>query len=132
MSQHHVKWLYSKYAQRLFFGRIYYISILIKIDQGKVSGVLNTLKSNWSDINKLDGDDFRYDFMDNLYGKLFKKQEQLKYVFTCLSIITVLIALFGLYAYAKYITSSKLKEIAIRKTLGANNFQIKYQTHKSH
>jgi putative ABC transport system permease protein len=100
------------------------ILILIKVSQGKIPNVLSTLESGWSSINKRDGDDFRYDFMDNLYGKLFKKQEQLKFVFTCLSTITILVALCGLYAYAKYITNSRLKEIAVRKILGANNLQI--------
>jgi putative ABC transport system permease protein len=98
--------------------------VLIKVNQGKIPQVLRTLKSSWSSINKRDGDDFRYDFMDNLYGKLFKKQEQLRFVFTCLSTITILVALCGLYAYAKYITNTRLKEIAIRKILGANNLQI--------
>lgn len=100
------------------------IAIMIKIDQRNASAVLNELKSNWSAINKLDGEDFRYDFMDSLYNKLFKKQEQLKFIFTCLSVITILIALFGIYAYAKFITNSRLKEIAVRKILGANDLQI--------
>lgn len=100
------------------------IAILIKLDQNKVSGALSDLKSNWAEINKLDGEDFRYDFMDNLYSQLFKKQEQLKFIFSCLSAITILIALFGIYAYARFITNSRRKEIAVRKILGANNLQI--------
>ena len=100
------------------------IAIMMKIDQRNASAVLNELKSNWSAINKLDGEDFRYDFMDNLYNQLFKKQEQLKFIFTWFSVITILIALFGIYAYAKFITNSRLKEIAVRKILGANNLQI--------
>jgi putative ABC transport system permease protein len=39
-------------------------------------------------------------------------------------IIPILIALFGIYAYAKFITNSRPKEIAVRKILGASNFQI--------
>ncbi len=99
-------------------------AIMIKVDQGKTSGVLQELKANWSTINELDGEDFRYDFLDSLYYKLFKKQEQLKFVFTCLSAITILIAMFGIYAYAKFITNSRQKEIAVRKILGASNYQI--------
>jgi putative ABC transport system permease protein len=99
-------------------------SIIVKISQGKMSSALTALKLNWSTINKKDGDDFRYDFMDDLYGKLFKKQEQLRFVFTCLSGITILIALCGLYAYAKYMTNSRIKEIAVRQILGANDTQI--------
>ncbi|RZM22780.1 MAG: FtsX-like permease family protein, partial [Pedobacter sp.] len=99
-------------------------SIIIKISDGRVAGVLKSLRAEWPKINKLDGEDFRYDFMDTLYGQLFKKQEQLKFVFSCLSVVTILIALFGLYAYAKLMIEARFKEIAIRKILGAENFEL--------
>jgi len=100
------------------------MAILIKIKDGKMSDVLHTLKSDWSKINKRDGDDFRYDFMDLLYGSLFKKQEQLLLVFRYLSILTILVALGGLFAYSRYLTNLRLKEIAVRKILGASNTQL--------
>jgi putative ABC transport system permease protein len=42
--------------------------------------MLTTLSHQWSDINKLDGDNFNYHFLDELYGQLFIKQEQLQTV----------------------------------------------------
>ncbi|MFD2581283.1 FtsX-like permease family protein [Pedobacter vanadiisoli] len=98
--------------------------IMLKIEESKMSEVLSTLKSQWPEINKLDGDNFRYQFLDEMYGRLFKKQEQLQSVFFAAALLTIFIALLGLFAFAKYITNSKIKEIAVRKILGASNLQI--------
>ena len=99
-------------------------AILIKINQSQAPEVITELKKNWSDINKLDGDDFRYDFMDNLYSQLFQRQERLRFIITCLSTLTILIAIFGIYAYAKFMANSRIKEIAVRRILGASDFEI--------
>lgn len=100
------------------------LSIMLKVDAAQMSAVLATLKSQWSGINKLDGEDFRYEFLDELYGRLFKKQEQLKSVFFTASMLTVFIAVLGLFAFSKITTSNRSKEIAVRKVLGASDFQV--------
>ncbi|RZK52172.1 MAG: FtsX-like permease family protein, partial [Pedobacter sp.] len=102
----------------------YKTQIMVKIEQNRMTEVLAVLKSQWSQINPKDGEDFRYEFLDVLYGKLFKKQEQLQSVFFAAAILTILIAMLGLFAFAKYITNGRIKEIAVRKILGANDLQI--------
>ncbi|MES2419338.1 MAG: FtsX-like permease family protein [Bacteroidota bacterium] len=102
----------------------YKMEIMLKIDEKQMAAVLATLKSRWADINKLDGDNFRYQFLDEMYGKLFKKQEQLQSVFFAAAMLTIFIAILGLFAFAKYITNGRIKEIAIRKILGANDIQL--------
>ncbi|WP_316807223.1 ABC transporter permease [Pedobacter agri] len=98
--------------------------ILLKIEQNKMAAALATLKSQWSQINPKDGEDFRYEFLDGLYGRLFKKQEQLQSVFFAAALLTISIAILGLFAFAKYITNGRIKEIAVRKILGASDIQI--------
>lgn len=100
------------------------LAIMVKIDQNKVPAVLHELKGKWAGINKLDGEDFRYEFVDNLYSKLFERQERLRFIISTLSAITMLIALFGIFAYAKFMINSRRKEIAVRRILGAGDFQI--------
>lgn len=102
----------------------YRTSIMVKIEDHKMSEALAALKGQWADINKLDGEDFRYQFLDELYGKLFQKQEQLQSVFFAAALLTIFIAILGLFAFAKYITNGRMKEIAVRKILGASDVQI--------
>lgn len=97
---------------------------MINVDPERMAGVLAALKSNWKDLNKMDGDDFRYDFMDELYGRLFKKQEQLQAVFYGAAILTIFIATLGLFAFSAFTMTTRMKEISIRKVLGATDFNI--------
>ncbi|MEJ2901568.1 ABC transporter permease [Pedobacter panaciterrae] len=100
------------------------IKIMVNIDQSSMTSALAALKSQWSDINTLDGEDFRYEFLDELYGKLFKKQEQLQSVFFFAAMLTIFIAVLGLFAFSAFTTNNRIKEISIRKILGATDFQM--------
>lgn len=102
----------------------YKTSLMVKVDESRMSEVLSAMKSQWPEINKRDGEDFRYQFLDELYGKLFEKQEQLQSVFFAAAMLTICIAVLGLFAFAKYVTNGRVKEIAVRKILGASDLQI--------
>lgn len=98
--------------------------ILINVDQSRMSFVIAALKKQWPDINKTDGDDFRYEFVNELYGRLFKKQEQLQSVFLFAATLTIFIALLGLFAFSAFTIANRVKEISIRKILGATDFDV--------
>mgnify|MGYP003574883281 CR=1 FL=1 len=98
--------------------------IMLKIEGNKMAEALAALKVQWPRINPQDGEDFRYEFVDELYGRLFQKQEQLQSVFFAAALLTIFIAVLGLFAFAKYITYGRIKEIAVRKILGASDAQI--------
>lgn len=100
------------------------LEVLLKIEESQMASVLALLKAKWPSINKLDGDNFRYQFLNDLYGRLFKKQEQLQSVFFAVAVLTIFIAVLGLFAFAKYITAGRMKEVAVRKILGASDIQI--------
>lgn len=100
------------------------LQIMLRIEESKMVGALAALKEQWPQINTKDGEDFRYEFLDELYGKLFKKQEQLQSLFFAAAMLTIFIAILGLFAFAKYITNGRMKEIAVRKILGASDLQI--------
>ncbi|RYG07412.1 MAG: FtsX-like permease family protein, partial [Chitinophagaceae bacterium] len=74
------------------------LKLMVKIEQNEMATALATLKKQWPDINKLDGEDFRYEFLDELYGKLFDKQAQLRTVFFTAALLTIFIAMLGLFA----------------------------------
>jgi putative ABC transport system permease protein len=98
--------------------------IMINIDQSRMSLVVAALKKQWPDINKTDGDDFRYEFVNELYGRLFKKQEQLQSVFFFAAVLTIFIALLGLFAFSAFTIANRVKEISIRKILGATDLDV--------
>jgi putative ABC transport system permease protein len=98
--------------------------IMISADNDAMPAIIATLSHQWSDINKLDGDNFNYHFLDELYGRLFVKQEQLQTVLTCFSVLAILVASLGIFSLAAHSILLRMKEIAIRKVLGANGEQL--------
>lgn len=62
---------------------------------------------------------FQYDFVDKSYLRTYKTYVKQKNLFSLLNIIVILIALFGLFSLASFSIQRRMKEIAIRKTLGA-------------
>ncbi len=100
------------------------IRIMISAEGNAIPAMLKTLSRQWSDINKLDGENFNYHFLDELYGQLFVKQEQLQTVLTCFSILAIFIASLGLFSSAAHAIHLRTKEIAIRKVVGAKGEQL--------
>lgn len=85
---------------------------------------LDALEKNWSNINKLDGKFFHYDFVDQRYAVLYAKQEQLQRVFMSFTLLIMLVALMGLFSISAYAITLREKEVGIRKVLGASAQQI--------
>lgn len=98
--------------------------IMINAERKAIPSILKTLGSQWSDINKLDGDNFNYHFLDELYGQLFIKQEQLQTVLMFFSVLAIFIASLGFFASAAHSIHLRMKEMAIRKVFGANGDQL--------
>lgn len=98
--------------------------IMISAENKAIPAMLTTLSHQWSDINKLDGDNFNYHFLDELYGQLFIKQEQLQTVLVFFSALAIFIASLGFFSSAANAIRLRMKEIAIRKVFGARGEQL--------
>ncbi len=63
---------------------------------------------------------FNYNFLDETFQQQYEQQEDLAEVFSYLSILSLVIASLGLFGLASFSISCRVKEIGIRKTLGAS------------
>jgi putative ABC transport system permease protein len=98
--------------------------IMISVEARAIPAVLATLGREWTSINKSDGDNFNYHFLDELYGKLYAKQEQLQSILVYFSILALLIASLGFFASAAQAIHLRIKEIAVRKVFGARGREL--------
>ncbi|WP_166922625.1 ABC transporter permease [Flavobacterium poyangense] len=62
---------------------------------------------------------FEYEFVNKDFAKTYEEQIKQKDLFFILNLVVIIIAIFGLFALASFSMERRLKEIAIRKTLGA-------------
>lgn len=66
------------------------------------------------------GNPFDYYFLDDFFNSQYKGEQQFGKVFSLFSMLAIVIACLGLWGLASFTTAQKLKEIGIRKVLGAS------------
>jgi putative ABC transport system permease protein len=92
--------------------------IAIKVAPQDMSKTIADLDHFWR--SKVDPEyPFEYNFLDKNFARTYKKYENQSQLFSLLNGIVILIAVFGLFALASFSMERRLREIAIRKTLGA-------------
>ena len=62
---------------------------------------------------------FDYSFLDSQFNDLYKTDIHIGQLFNCFAIITILISCLGLFGLVTFTAESRVKEIGVRKVLGA-------------
>ena len=70
------------------------------------------------------GNTFHYNFLDEHFQRLYEADLRFGNILSFFTLLTILIACFGLFGLASYTTFLRTKEIGIRKVLGASSASI--------
>lgn len=93
--------------------------VYVKLKSQNAENTISDIKKFWT--TNVDKEyPFKYDFVNKQYARTYEAYIKQKNLFSLLNIIVILIALFGLFSLASYSIQRRMKEIAIRKTLGAD------------
>lgn len=101
----------------IFNSREYQSSILIRFAGGNPSGLLSGTGNIWKRL--VPNRPFNYTFLDEQYQHLYQSEQRVNLLTGLFSTIAVSIACLGLLGLAAFTTSQRMKEIAVRKVLGA-------------
>jgi putative ABC transport system permease protein len=95
---------------------------LVKIGSQNIRQTLDYIDSTFRRLSP----NFAFDhaLMDDLYGNLHKKERDLGGIILSFSILTMIIAVIGLYGLISFVVGKKTREIGIRKILGASLFSV--------
>ncbi len=63
---------------------------------------------------------FNYEFVDEDYAKKFADEQRIEKLASLFTILTILISCLGLFGLASYMAQNRIKEIGVRKVLGAS------------
>ncbi|MFB9078383.1 ABC transporter permease [Flavobacterium procerum] len=92
--------------------------VYLKVSPKNLTETLENLKKYW-EKNVNSEYPFEYEFINKTFAKTYEEQIKQKNLFFILNMVVIVIAVFGLFALASFSMERRLKEIAIRKTLGA-------------
>jgi putative ABC transport system permease protein len=92
--------------------------VYVKLKSDNVENTIANIEKLWATVDT--EYPFKYDFVDKQYARTYESYVKQKNLFSLLNVVVIGIALFGLFALASYSIQRRMKEIAIRKTLGAD------------
>lgn len=103
----------------LIFGGIHDESnVAVKIMPGKDGEVLSYLKSIWKSVNP--SRELEYYFLRNRIDSMYSNMDRMLDALMSGAVLTIVIALMGIFALCSFKIERKTKEIAIRKVLGSS------------
>lgn len=91
--------------------------LAVKIDGRDVQAGITQVEKLWKET--LPGRPFEYQFLDERYKRLYEAEQKEGKLFTIFSGLAIFIASLGLFGLATFNTLQRVKEIGIRKALGA-------------
>lgn len=90
----------------------------VKLTTGDVEQSLKQLESI---LHKVDADHlFEYNFLDKQWENFYRDDQKRQSIFLVIAALTILIACLGLFGLATYAAEQRIREIGIRKVLGAS------------
>ena len=99
-------------------------SISVKFIKANKNEILKLLESNFTEI--FPGQVFKYHFVDEYQNIMYSEERKLSNISAYLAILAILIASLGVFGLVSYSTAQRTKEIGIRKTFGAEVFNINW------
>lgn len=97
-------------------------NISIKIAGNDPTSTIATIEKSWKAY--LPQIPFEYNFLDERFDKLYRSEQRQGSLFTCFAGIAIFIACLGLLGLSAFSISQRVKEIGVRKVLGASTGSI--------
>jgi putative ABC transport system permease protein len=100
-----------------YISPFWYQLFMVRIAPGNESAVLQKIQKVWRTF--LPDDPFEYNFLDDSFNQLYKGDQQTSSLIFVFALIAVFVSSLGLFGLAAFTAEQRIKEIGIRKTLGA-------------
>ncbi len=122
MENFHFESLYSEIVPTLFLTRDRYRRISLKLRPENIRETLDHIENVYAQFDA--ETDPNYRFVDDLFNEQYQQEERLGSMIKVFAAIAILIGCLGLIGMVGFIIETKLKEIGVRKVLGASSGSI--------
>jgi len=92
--------------------------ILVHAKPGDLSKLLTLMENSWHKLNP--GEPFEYSFLDDDFQKNYLTEIRLSSIVSYFTLIAIIICCLGLFGLATFSAEQRIKEIGVRKVLGAS------------
>ncbi|UOE46399.1 ABC transporter permease [Mucilaginibacter sp. SMC90] len=106
----------------VMFTEDYFGKILIKTSGNNTAQTISAVKEKWTAFNP--ATPFEYHFLDQEFDDMYKSEQRTGSILTAFTLVTIFISCLGLFGLAVFSTRQRVKEVGVRKVLGASIFSI--------
>lgn len=114
----HFESLHQQIVPIVFFPQPRYRDLSVKVAGNNTEEAIAHLEKVWREF--LPNRPFEYQFLSDRYQRLYDAEQKQSQLFTIFSGLAIFIACLGLFGLATFNTLQRVKEIGIRKVLGAS------------
>ncbi|HKI79053.1 MAG TPA: ABC transporter permease [Ignavibacteriaceae bacterium] len=101
-----------------------YYNIAVKIDPKYSKQIIPSLQESFKKV--IPDKSFSYETLNEQYSSMYQSDEKDGTLFLIFTILSVIVASMGLFGLASFAIEVRMKEIGIRKVLGADMFSISF------
>lgn len=110
------------YSFEMQQGTYNYLVVQVNANTRQMQSALQSLAAAWKKLNS--DEPFEYYFLDKQFQQNYEVERRTGSLITTFTIIAIFISCLGLYGLALFTAEQKIKEIGIRKVLGASVSQV--------
>lgn len=122
MKDIHSRSLHHELDPMFFSITTHYHYTVIKLKPNNIENTLSEIKSVWKRFEEVHP--FEYRFIDEMVNDLYTNEQQLERIVQIFTLLAISISCLGVLGFVSYMIQQRVKEIGIRKTLGASVYDI--------
>lgn len=96
-------------------------NLLVKLEAKNMPHLIAQLEETWQNFSP---DAFEYNFVDEAFAAAYSTEREFNTLIGAFTCIAIIISIIGLFGFINFITQFKLREISIRRILGATTPQL--------
>ncbi len=89
-----------------------------KVSAGNIQGLIRQIETKWKALAP--GMPFSYRFLDESFDEMYRAEQRVGQIAITFAVLAIIIACLGLFGLVTYAAEQRIKEIGIRKVLGAS------------
>ena len=93
-------------------------AISFRVNPADMKGFLSKAESKWKQLAP--SMPFSYQFMDEAFAQMYQSEQRVGKIALLFAVLAIVIASLGLFGLATFMAEQRMKEIGIRKVLGAS------------
>jgi putative ABC transport system permease protein len=99
-----------------------YGGLIVRGKTQEMAGLIASIEDKWKAFQV--EEPFSYALLDELYNETYVREQKMGSILKIFGMLTILVACMGLFGLVTFTAEQRVKEIGVRKVLGANVTEI--------